>query len=61
MISNQRLTLKKQLTADERRYTPRNQKLEQNAGLTHKVINFFDPSPGFIGVYPFFSAVSCRL
>jgi len=50
-----------QLTADERRYTPRNQKLEQNAGLTHMVINFFDLSPGFIGVHPFFSAVNCRL
>jgi len=50
-----------QLTADERRHTPRNQKLEQNTDLTHKVINFFDESPGFLGVHPFFSAVNCRL
>ncbi|MFH1028340.1 MAG: hypothetical protein V1791_10090 [Pseudomonadota bacterium] len=61
LIDRQYWSQKKQLTADERRYTPRNQKLEQNTGLTHKVINFFDVSPGFIGVHPLFSAVNCRL
>jgi hypothetical protein len=30
----------------------------EKTGLTQKVIRFFEVSPGFIGVYPFFSAVN---
>jgi len=55
------LSFKKQLTADERRYTLINQRLGENIGLTKMVIQFYCISPGYLGVYPFFSAVNCRL
>ena len=54
-------SLKKKLTADERRYTQKNQELDENTGLTNKVVDFFDLSLGFIGVHPFLSAVNSRL
>jgi len=34
-------TLKKQLTADERRYTPINQRLGENIGLTKRVNQYY--------------------
>jgi hypothetical protein len=42
-----------QLTADERRNTPRNQNLEMNAVLKVGMIRLFKVTPAFIGVYPF--------
>jgi hypothetical protein len=33
----------------------------EKKGLTQKVNLFFEVSSGFIGVYPFFSAVNCSL
>lgn len=35
--------------------------LDQDSGLTHKVINSYKVNSGFIGVHPFSSAVNSRL
>ena len=55
------LSLKKQLTADERRYTLRNQNLETILGLTKKVGLFLYVMLGFLCVHLRILRFKCRL
>jgi hypothetical protein len=50
-----------QLTADGRRFTPINQRLDKIMVKPKKVNRFIKVSHGVIGVYPLFSAVNFRL
>jgi len=50
-LTKKTINLKKQLTADERRYTPRNQRLSKNVSLTIMVNLIIQTTPVFIGVH----------
>jgi len=56
----EQLNLKKQLTADERRYTQRNQRVGIILGLIKKVDLFYYVKPGFICVHLRFRRIKYR-